>query len=253
MGQNNLGIMSEMDFESYILSSAKESKLNNVLLYPPEFDDLYSLYTKVRREKSVAVLEFGSGWSTFALAKGLDENMHLYATIVEEEIRHPNPFHLMTIDASKDFQNVAINRIPDNLLKDRIIPITSDVRMTSVNGQICHLFDFIPAFTADFVYLDGPDCDQVLDDVHGMSVKFGSGDYQYGLPMAADLITLEPFFWPGTSIVTDGRGANASFLKSNFKREWKYSYDEDCDQHLFHLSEDPFGRISKALLEFKGI
>ena len=86
-----------------------------------------------------------------------------------------------------------------------------------------------------------------------MSVRFGSEEYKYGLPMAADLVQMEPFFWPGTSIVTDGRGANAFFLRSNFKRSWTYRYDEECDQHLFKLKDEHFGKISKALLELKNI
>ena len=125
--------------------------------------------------------------------------------------------------------------------------------MSRVNGQICHLFDSIPPFTADFVYLDGPDCDQVQGEVNGMSVRFGSEENKYGLPMAADLVHMEPFFWPGTSIVTDGRGANAFFLRSNFKRSWTYHYDEECDQHLFKLVDEHFGKISKALLELKSV
>lgn len=253
MAINNVGILSKLEFQNYLLSFAKDVKLEGTLVYPPDFNDLYSLYQKVRHERSVAILEFGSGWSTFALAKALDENMHAYSSFVSENIRHPNPFFLMTIDASRDFQNVALNRIPDNILQNRIYPIVSDVRMASLNGQTCHLFDDIPPFTADFVYLDGPDCDQVQGEINGMSVRFGTHEYQYGLPMSADLIQLEPFFWPGTSIIVDGRGANAFFLRNNFKGNWSYSYDADCDQHLFKLNEKPFGKISKSLLELKSL
>ena len=188
-----------------------------------------------------------------ALAKALDENRQLYPGFVSGNIRRPNPFCLMTVDVSSKFQDVAIKRIPAHLSKDSIKPIISEARMSTVNGQICHLFDSISPFTADFVYLDGPDCDQVLGEVNGMSVRFGSEEYKYGLPMAADLVQMEPFFWPGTSIVTDGRGANAFFLRSNFKRSWTYHYDEECDQRLFKLKDEHFGKISKALLELKNI
>lgn len=253
MEKNMLPVLSELEFQKFILKSVQDTKVDGEVTYPPEFDDLYSLYTKVRNERSVAVLEFGSGWSTLALAKALDENRQLYSGFVSENIRHPNPFCLMTVDVSSKFQDVAIKRIPTHLLKNSIKPIISEARMSTVNGQICHLFDSIPPFTADFVYLDGPDCDQVQGEVNGMSVRFGSEEYKYGLPMAADLVQMEPFFWPGTSIVTDGRGANAFFLRSNFKRSWTYHYDEECDQHLFKLKDEHFGKISKALLELKNI
>ena len=125
--------------------------------------------------------------------------------------------------------------------------------MAVLNGQVCHLYDQIPPFTADFIYLDGPDCDQIAGDVNGMSVRFGSPEYTYGLPMSGDLLLLEPFMWPGTIIVTDGRGANAYFLKNNFRRNWDYHYDEECDQHIFNLLDAPWGGISLELIKFKNM
>lgn len=246
-------IMSVNQFEEFILSTAPKTAelIENETIYAPELDDLYSLYTKVRNNKIVAIIEFGSGWSTLALAKALDENRLSFSQYVKKNIRHPNPFTLMTIDCSKEFQALALERIPKDLSDTTIIPVISEARMSILNGQICHLFDSIPPFTADFIYLDGPDCDQVSGNINGFSVRFGSEEYSYGLPMAADLILLEPFFWPGTLLVTDGRGGNANFLKNNFKRNWQYHYDKECDQHLFRLLEEPFGRISESLLLLK--
>jgi len=48
---------------------------------PPQLSDLYSLYAKVRVEKSLAIIEYGSGWSTLALAKALDENRRSYVSM----------------------------------------------------------------------------------------------------------------------------------------------------------------------------
>jgi hypothetical protein len=246
-------VMSAIQFEEFILSIASETtnKFEDKALYPPELVDLYSLYTKVRNNRSVAIIEFGSGWSTLALARALDENRLSFSQYVEDNVRHPNPFSLMTIDCSKGFQTLALDRIPKELSETIIVPVISEAKMSVLNGQICHLYDQVPPFTADFIYLDGPDCDQVSGDVNGFSVRFGSNEYSYGSPMAADLILLEPFLWPGTLLVTDGRGANASFLKNNFKRNWLYRYDKKCDQHLFQLFEEPFGGISESLLILK--
>lgn len=247
-------ILSRSKFEEFINSVGKPQErlvAEGESVYPPEIDDLYSLYVKVRENKVVAIIEFGSGWSTLAMAKALDENRINHSEYVMQNIRHPNPFKLMTVDSSSIFQNLALSRIPIDLSETEIIPVISEARMTTVNGQICHVFDFIPPFTADFIYLDGPDCDQVIGDINGFSVRFGSKEYSYGLPMAADLILLEPYFWPGTLLVTDGRGGNANFLKNNFKRNWLYRYDEETDQHLFRLSEQPFGKISASMLLLK--
>jgi hypothetical protein len=125
--------------------------------------------------------------------------------------------------------------------------------MTTIQGQACHVYTNIPPFTADFVYLDGPDCDQVVGSTNGMTVNFGSEYYKYGLPMAADPYLLEHFFWPGTCLVTDGRGANARFLKNIFKRNWEYEFDTNCDQHVFYLNEPPWGMYASRLLELKSL
>ena len=179
-------LLSKTDFESFILSSPSTETIYGKRLISPELADLYSLYAKVRTEKSVAIIEYGSGWSTLALAKALDENRRSYAEYVNEYVRHPNPFTLMTVDSSLEFQQIALRRIPKDLADTKVIPVISRAKMTTVNGQICHIFEGIPPFTSDFVYLDGPSCDQVDGEVNGMTVGFGSESYLYGLPMAGD-------------------------------------------------------------------
>ena len=245
--------LSKSDLELYVTSRSNETPDLSGDVLPPEWDDLYSLYSKVRTERSVAIIEYGSGWSTLVLAKALDENRRSYSEYVAEFIRHPNPFTLMTVDCSPEFQNTALKRIPKNLSDTRVIPVISRAIMTTANGQICHTFEHVPPFTADFVYLDGPSCDQVEGEVNGMTVGFGSTAYLYGLPMAGDLILLEAFIWPGTLIVTDGRGANAYFLRNDFKRDWIYEYDIKHDQHLFRLNDEAWGGISEAMLKLKAI
>jgi hypothetical protein len=113
------------------------------------------------------------------------------------------------------------------------------------------LYSDIPPWTADLVYLDGPDCDHVTGTVNGFTVNFGDNDKPYGLPMSGDLIRIEQFFWPGSHILTDGRGANAFFLRNNFIRSWTYDYDVTLDQHHFHLDEEPWGAISAKFIRFK--
>ena len=245
-------VLQQGEFSSFISSCVENARtVESHPVYPPEIADLYALYSRVRNEKSVAILEIGSGWSTLVLLKALEENRISHGDWVSENIRHPNPYSLMTVDCSEFFQKIACERLKPYQGETKVIPIISTVQMTTIQGQACHLFAEIPPFTTDFIYLDGPDCDQVAGSSNGMTVNFGSDDYKYGLPMAADPFLLEHFFWPGTCLVTDGRGANARFLKNIFKRSWDYEYDTQCDQHVFHLNEPSWGMYSSRLLELK--
>lgn len=238
-------IQSKVAFSNYISSLKALEKDSGV--YNPNLDDLYSLYSHVRSHRKVAVFEIGSGWSSIALAKALKENLIEFGSVVAETIRHPNPFKLLTLDASRTYLDISVDRLVRAELGDIVIPIHSTVGMTIMNSQVCHVFDNIPPFTADFVYLDGPDCDQVAGSINGFHVRFGMGERKFGLPMSADLLLIEPYFWPGTSIIVDGRGANARFLQQNFKRSWLYSYDSNLDQHHFLLDEPSWGAYSTAL------
>lgn len=248
--------MKAEDFHGFLANFNSDSA--NQITMAPNFQDLYNLYFKARINRSVAILEIGSGWSTLALSLALIENEISFSH--ETSFRHPNLFTLMTVDASSYFQDIACARLErivefiphKNNIK--VIPIKSDAQMTLLNNQICHTFLNIPPFTADFIYLDGPDCAQVQGDYMGMHVRFGNklNNNLYGLPMSGDLLMLEPYMWPGTIIVIDGRGANARFLQNNFKRNWEYSYDSDSDQHYLLLNEKPWGGISSSILEFNG-
>ena len=245
-------IMSVNQFEEFILSTAPKTaeSIENETIYAPELDDLYSLYTKVRNNKIVAVIEFGSGWSTLALAKALDENRLSFSQYVKKNIRHPNPFRVLTIDASQHFQGLALERLEPQLL-EIVSPVVADVTYGTFLGRICTYFEYLPAFTADFIYLDGPDCDQIQGNFHGFDLNFGTSQHKYGLPMAADILRFEHFLWSGTQIIVDGRGANASFLHANLVRNWSYNYNLDLDQHEFLLVEAPWGEIVKKHLDYK--
>ena len=68
--------------------------------------------------------------------------------------------------------------------------------------------------------------------------------------MSSDLLRIEHFLKPGTILVVDGRAANSRFLKSNFQRKWKYSYNRTNDQHIFYLNEEPLGLLNQKQLNF---
>ena len=101
-------VLQQGEFSSFISSCVENARtVESHPVYPPEIADLYALYSRVRNEKSVAILEIGSGWSTLVLMKALEENRISHGDWVSENIRHPNPYSLMTVDCSEFFQKIA--------------------------------------------------------------------------------------------------------------------------------------------------
>ena len=222
------------------LSDWLADKFTSEDVYEPVLPDLHSLYQLVRSTKSTSILEIGSGWSTFVLAQALLENREELGSNFKLENPTRSPFILKSIDASEYFAGVALKRL--NSEQRKIVDIVvATPRMSLFEGRICHVFDPFPNFTADFIYLDGPDCDQVIGEIAGISVNTGESLGGYNLPMAADILRLEFFLEPGCQIVVDGRGANAEFLRTCFRREWEYEYNRDIDQHFFKLVSPPWG------------
>lgn len=217
--------------------------------YPPVLADLASLFLLIRQEKIISAMEYGSGWSTLAIASALTHNQRLLEDSLE--VRHPMPFKLTSVDASTEFSTLAIDRIKNKHVKSNVNARVARVSMTTYQDHYCHHFEGIPAVTADLIYLDGPDADQVGGDINGFHIRFGSNDKTYGMPMSVDILNYESFLWPGTFLVVDGRGANARFLKNHLRRDWRYEYSENLDQHFFLLSEDAWGSESSKLLRLR--
>ena len=107
------------------------------------------------------------------------------------------------------------------------------------------MFKSLPNICPDFIYLDGPDQFNVSGNIRGISTA--SHDR---LPMAADILILEPFLLPGTLIITDGRTANARFLLNNLQQNWEYCHFEEEDIHAFELIEKPLGKINQKQIYF---
>lgn len=214
-------------------------------LYEPELDDLWFLYKLIKDKCVTSILEYGCGWSTYVMAIALYENFLDFGLEHRQAIRHPNAFKLMTIDSSKKFLASAMNRISGEI-KENVLPVFSSPILTSLDGVICHKFDFIPNFAPDLVYLDGPDHNQVMGNVEGFQY-----DESYTQPMGSDLLMVEPFLWPETMIVIDGRTANARFLEGRFKRNWQVMHDPYAERTVFRLAETPLGPISEEHVNFR--
>ncbi len=207
------------------------------LPYEYELDDLYHLYSTVRRTSCVSVLELGSGWSTAVLALALNENDESFGDEHRQFVRHPNPFQILTIDASPHWQGVALDRLPD-WLKSTVKAVTCNVNLVDRYGSYVHLYQYVPDFVADLIYLDGPDPEQVHGSIDGFEYS-----ELHTLPMGADILRIEPHLWPETMIITDGRTANARFLAGQLRRNWQVMHDPFGDRTTFRLEETPFGPV----------
>lgn len=236
--------MTLKDFERFIIALVDKDASN---LYPPEVDDLYFLYSFVRDHAVVAVLELGGGYSTIALAKAVRENEDSFGAAHRAAVRHPNAFKLLSIDASEKFSAIARDRLDKSLLGTVDSHVSSvSTNTTATSGQICSVYNDFPFFVPDLVYLDGPDSDQVVGSIRGFSFV-----QPHSVPMGSDLLSVEPQLWPGTYIITDGRVANARFLRNNFQRSWEVLTDYFGDRVIFRLAEESFGQVSGEHMQIR--
>jgi hypothetical protein len=231
-----LKIMPEVEFQS-LLAELDIGRSTSEEAYSWELDDLYFLYRRVRQTGVSSVLEFGSGWSTFALALGLYENRKSMGHGWPG--RHPNPWVLMSIDVSSQWQDVAISRLPDHL-RDVVRPVVSECHLEIASGgSMVSNFSNVPAFMADLIYVDAPDPEQVQGRAHGFTFQ-----ELHSLPMVGNLIELEYQFWPGTEIIFDGRTSNARMIRDSFRRNWNFLFDPYGDRTTMRLDESSLGAVS---------
>ncbi len=235
------------------LSKKKKLSVNQLIVkasYLPEMRDLYNLYQYVVINKRTTILEFGSGWSTLIFALALSKLADKYSNEVKK-LRRNNAFELIVVETSKKHLNITKNRILklNKFLKFskkiKIKYFLTEVEMTTFNNKICTQYKKLPLINPDFIYLDGPDQFNVKKEINGISTR-----HKDMMPMVSDILKFEYFYTPGTIIVSDGRGANVSFLRDNFKRNWKYINKKKDDQHIFLLNEPALGKYSELQLKF---
>lgn len=212
--------------------------------FEPEWLDLTRLFSLIRLRRVTSVLEFGCGFSTVVMAHALALNERDHGTSVRENLRRTDPFQLHVVDDMQQYLDLTRGRLKSELQR-RVSFHVSPVQMTSFNGRICTEYQRLPNVCPDFIYLDGPSQDSVVGDVNGISTR-----HPDRLPMACDILKIEHFLLPGTLVITDGRTANARFLKSNLQREWRHEHDEEGDVHYFEMIEEPLGKWNRRQIEF---
>lgn len=105
---------------------------------PPAWHKLWNLYWRIRKERPLKVIEFGSGCSTIIMAQALYEN---------------GIGHLYTYEESEKWKKATESSLPKHV--NNVSVYHSPIREVEYDG--------IPGFRytgdigeADFVYLDGP-------------------------------------------------------------------------------------------------
>lgn len=233
-------------FKQKKLLNIFDNPLNLINTYKPVLSDLYSLYQLIILNKRTTILEFGSGWSSLIISFALNELKNKYP-VDKIKLRRENLFELFILENEKKYLDITKKRIQKNINKNNIkISFNySDVNMINFNGRFATEYKKLPLCNPDFIYLDGPDQFKIKNDINGFSTRHNDL-----MPMVCDILKFEYFLIPGCIILVDGRGANANFLKDNFKRKWSYKKLKHFDQHLFTLNEPSLGKHNDRLLKF---
>lgn len=210
-------------------------------LYKPQLMDLYRLYKFITLNKRYCVLEFGCGYSSSIINLALAHNKENFY-LETKNLRSHNLFQHHVVDDDKKYLNILRKDIPKNKISF-LHYSKNKIKLTGY--QISNEYEKLPNINPDFIYIDGPDIFKIKGKKN--IVNFSQKDM---MPMNSDILKIENFLTPGTIILMDGRTANARFLFNNFKRKWKYKYDEKFDQNIFLLDEKPLGRHNRSQLKY---
>ena len=238
--------IAENFFKKKNLNSLLKKKYKDV--YPPNLKDLYYIYNVILKFKRTNALEFGCGFSTLIISKALKENKNKYQNINFKNLGLNNTFQHSIVDDQKKYIEITKKRNLKYFQSKKINEnfYYSKNKMTTFNNQICSEYQKLPNMIPDFIYLDGPDLDKIIGNINGINITKNSNF----TPMACDILKIENLLLPGTLIMIDGRGLNASFLKHNLRRNWVFYYNTFSDQHFCYLDEISVGKKNANLCDF---
>jgi len=212
--------------------------------HAPVLSDLYRIYNYIILNKRTTVLEYGTGWSTLVISKALLDNKKRYKKKIFTRCIHP--FELFVLDNEKKYLNISKQRVKKILKNEAKINYhMSKIKMTKFNDKIATEYLKHPRVNPDFIFLDGPDQFKVKGSINNITTN--SLDM---MPMSCDILRYEHFLAPGTIILTDGRTANARFLKKNFQRNWDHKYIREYDENIFLLNEPSLGKYNEEQIKF---
>lgn len=149
---------------------------------------------------------------------------------------YPQP-KIISLESAKKWRENTMVKIKAAELSDFSEILISTVSITEQQGQLCHVYDNLPDIVPDFVYLDGPDPQNVQGSVNGITFKNPKRTV-----MSADILKYESTLLPGFFMIVDGRSNNARFLSRTLTREYEVKYHEDADVTTFELKEPRLGQ-----------
>ncbi|MBL8685879.1 MAG: hypothetical protein JNK86_00215 [Alphaproteobacteria bacterium] len=187
----------------------------------PQFYDLYNLHQHICRFKPSICLEFGVGFSTIVIAHALSVNGF---------------GKVYTVDSNQYWLDNTLKKIPANLAPYTELNF-SEATIDIYNGSLCHFYTELPNIVPDFIYLDGPDANDVKNSFRGL--RFGEmiGQKKERPSVAADILLYESTLRisTGFSMIVDGRSVNIDFLIRHLRRNYHVLVDRVLQYALFKL------------------
>jgi hypothetical protein len=176
---------------------------------------------------------------------GLEFNQNRFGDHYKGFDRNLNAFRMCSVDSSKYFSDISMRRLNENQMQmvDNFISVPF---LRNFQGYPVSLWEPVPRFDYDLIYLDAPEPEQIVANVTALPMSS-----IFDLPISGDLCVNEPYILPGTSILIDGRTANVNFLESKMYRKWVIQKDIYKDISYFFLNEPPLGAINQSHIEFR--
>jgi hypothetical protein len=239
-----LPINKEIEYDDPYFNIKKQKSIS----FPADIRDLVNLHKLIRKRKAFTVLEFGIGFSSIIIADALQKNKNEFEKFKDRtKIRKNNLFEVHSIDSDRFWINKTKKHFPRELRKI-FHPQYSTTEISKFDGRICHMFKKLPNIIPDFIYVDGPAAYDVKGSINGISFSNIERTVMNG-----DLLSIEPYFTPGTYILIDGRTNSARFLKNNFQRKYIYRHNKINDTHSFELDESPLGVHNRRIMRYCGL
>jgi hypothetical protein len=170
----------------------------------PNYEDLWFLFDAIRQRAPQQVVEFGSGFSTYAITLALREN---------------NAGSLISLDCDEAWTAVTRSSLPSELATWCEI-MCAPVEEIEWQGTPAFLHSITPDVQADFLYLDSPPLTPERR-------------------VAVDPLLMEEQFADDALIVVDGRRENVAFLQ----RHLAHKYEVEADA-LYFIAPDGERRVA---------
>jgi hypothetical protein len=218
-------------YRNFVISNSKSKaiiffKKNNILkdlklskqTWKPNFIDQEFLYKLILHKKISTVLEFGTGYSTIAMAAALKFNS-----------KYKKNNKIYCLETEKKW----IVNVQKGLIKYKKYTeiIHSKCEMQLIDTSLCSFYVKLPNITPDLIYLDGPDPNAVKSKIFNLNYE------KTNTPISADILLYEYRLKPGAMIVIDGRPNNTIFLKNNLKRKYKFQFQRLYSRSIFELQQ----------------